>query len=195
MGRSFPLLRRGQSWLLASTLLAAGSLLGFALGPAQRWALAAGPEPWRLLSAGLAHWNALHLAGNLMGLAVVGWLGRRAGLPAAATAAWLLAGPVTHALLLLHPHMPPYAGLSGWLHAGVAVAVLVLLQRAGPERRIGALIGAGLIIKLLLEQPWGPLLRPGDWWGGATLPLAHACGALAGTLTGLMGLAGQRVKG
>ncbi len=179
-------MRPGQLWLLASALLAGASLLVFWLGPPQQWALAAGPEPWRLLSAGAAHWTALHLAGNLVGLGLIAWLGRRAGLPARAAAAWLLAGPLTHLLLALHPQLPPYAGLSGLLHAGVAVAALALLQRTGPDRRIGAAIGLGLLVKVLLEQPWGPLLRPGDWWGGASLPLAHAYGAAAGLTMGLL---------
>jgi rhomboid family GlyGly-CTERM serine protease len=188
-------MQAGQAWLLLSTLLAAASLLVFALGPAQHWALAAGPEPWRLLSAGAAHWNALHLAGNLAGLAVIGWLGRRAALPDQAAVAWLLAGPLAHGMLWLHPHLPPYAGLSGWLHAGVAVAVIELLQRAGQDRRIGIGIGLGLLLKLLLEQPWGPLLRPDDWWGGATLPLAHACGAAAGLMAGALTLFWKIRKG
>jgi rhomboid family GlyGly-CTERM serine protease len=195
MGRRFPILRPGQAWLLASTLLAATSLLIFALGTPERWALAAGPEPWRTVTGGVAHWNVLHLVGNLAGLAVIGWLGRRAELPAWATGAWLLAGPMSHALLWMHPQLPPYAGLSGWLHAGVAVAVLALIQRPGQERRIGAAIGLGLLVKLLLEQPWGPLLRPGDWWGGATLPLAHLSGAAAGLLTGALAQACRRFRG
>ena len=84
-------------------------------------------------------------------------------------------------LLLLQPRLPLYAGLSGVLHAGVLLAALALWRQW-----LGKALLAGLVAKLLLEQPWGPLLRPNDWWGGATLPLAHLAGALAGTLAGLL---------
>jgi len=177
----------GSAWLLLSFGLALASLLLFVAEPADRWALSSEQNaPWRFLSSGLAHWNTLHWVGNLAGLAVLALLGRRAALPARAALAWLLAGPLAHGLLLLHPALPPYAGLSAWLHAGVAVAAVELLRRQGRERWIGAGIAAGLTLKLLLEQPWGPLLRPDDWWGGATLPLAHSAGAAAGWLCALL---------
>lgn len=179
-------MRPGALWLLTSVLLSLLCLAAFARGPVDDWALRSGGPGWSVLSAGLAHWNVLHLSGNLAGLAVLALLGRRAGLPPRAALAWLAAGPLAHALLALHPELPPYAGLSAWLHAGVAVATVELLWRPGRERWIGAGIGIGLLIKLLLEQPWGPLLRPGDWWGGATLPLAHAVGAAAGLLCALL---------
>lgn len=178
-------MRPGLPWLAVAGGLSVGSSLLFALGEPAAWALDRS-NPQRLLVAGLAHWNALHWIGNLFGLAVLGLLGRRAGLDGGDAIAWLLAGPLAHALLLLHPLLPPYAGLSAWLHAGVAVAALALLRRSGRERWIGAAIGVGLLLKLGLEQPWGPLLRPGDWWGGATLPLAHAVGAAAGAFSGLL---------
>lgn len=177
----------GLPWLAVAGLLSVGSSLLFALGEPASWALDRA-HPQRLLVAGLAHWTALHWIGNLFGLGVLGLLGRRAGLGFREALAWLLAGPLAHALLLLHPALPPYAGLSAWLHAGVAVAALALLRRDGGERErwIGAAIAIGLLAKLLNEQPWGPLLRPGDWWGGATLPLAHLAGAVAGTFSALL---------
>lgn len=177
-------MRSSRAWLLSSALLASASLLGFAIGATGTWALRAGGPPWQLLSAGLAHWNALHLGGNLAGLALIALLGQRAGLRAPDALAWLAAGPLAHALLvMLQPQLPPYAGLSAWLHAGVVIAALGLLAQPGRPRRIGAAIAAGLLAKLALEAPWGPLLRENDWWGGATLPLAHAAGALAGLLS------------
>lgn len=173
-----------RAWLLLSGALGAGSLLLFALTAPEDTAL--GGPPWTLLSAGLAHWNALHLGGNLLGLAVLGWLGQRAGLGPRDALSWALAGPLGHALLALTPQLPAYAGLSGWLHGGVAVAALALGRQGGAPRRIGVAIGVGLALKLLLEQPWGPLLRPDDWWGGASLPLAHLSGALAGLLVAVL---------
>jgi hypothetical protein len=176
-------LSAGLPWLAVAGLLSVGSSLLFALGEPAAWALER-TQPQRLLVAGLTHWTALHWIGNLFGLGVLGLLGRRAGLGSRDALAWLLAGPLAHALLLLHPALPPYAGLSTWLHAGVAVAAIALLRRGGQTRWIGLAIAIGLLVKLLLEQPWGPLLRPGDWWGGATLPLAHLAGVAVGALLG-----------
>lgn len=173
--------RPGGAWVAVCAGFAAAALLLFGLGDAARWTLQparAAFEPWRLFTSALWHWNALHLLGNLGGLAVLGLLGWRAGVPLRAALAWLLAWPLTQALLLLHPQLPAYAGLSGVLHAGVLVVGLHLRQ----PRWLGHALLAGLAAKLLLEQPWGPLLRPNDWWGGATLPLAHAAGAGAGLL-------------
>lgn len=175
----------GLPWLAVAGLLSVGSSLLFALGEPASWALDRA-HPQRLLVAGLAHWTALHWIGNLFGLGVLGLLGRRAGLGGREALAWLLAGPLAHALLLLHPALPPYAGLSAWLHAGVAVAAVALLRRGGQTRWIGLAIAIGLLLKLLLEQPWGPLLRPGDWWGGATLPLAHLAGVATGLVSALL---------
>ncbi|WP_374661692.1 rhombosortase [Inhella sp.] len=170
----------GRVWMLVCALFGSGALLLFAVGEPGRWTLQRDAlEPWRLFSAALWHWNALHLAGNLAALAVLALLGRRAALPLRAAAAWLLAWPMTQALLLLHPALPEFGGLSGVVHAGVLIAGLHLLRR---QRVLGLLLLAGLMGKLLVEQPWGPLLRPNDWWGGASLPLAHATGVLSGLI-------------
>ncbi|HEY0957050.1 MAG TPA: rhombosortase, partial [Roseateles sp.] len=94
----------------------------------------------------------------------------------------LLALPLTQAGLLLRPELQRYAGLSGVLHALVAIAALALLARAGRERRIGAAIAAGLAVKLLLENPLGPVLRSTPGFDFAVAPLAHLTGAVAGLL-------------
>lgn len=173
------------AWPGLCLLLGLGALaLQLGAGDGAVWALDRSKtlgEPWRLLSAALWHWNAWHLAGNLAGLALLALLGWRAGFGMRPALAWLLAWPLTQALLLLQPRLPLYAGLSGVLHAGVLLAALALWRQW-----LGKALLAGLVAKLLLEQPWGPLLRPNDWWGGATLPLAHLAGALAGTLAGLL---------
>ncbi len=131
-----------------------------------------------------------HLGGNLIAAAVVGALGLAAQLPPRAALAWLAAWPLTQAGLALQPALAHYGGLSGVLHAGVAVAVLWLVVAGrGWRRAIGALVLAGLLIKLLLEEPWGAPLRPGGGWDIATAPLAHATGTLAGLLCAALALA------
>lgn len=146
-------------------------------------------EPWRAWSAAFVHLSDAHLAANVLGCVVVGAFGQFAARavtqPATASRdwalAWLAAWPLTHALLLAEPRLAGYAGLSGVLHAGVAVAALGLVaQGSGRVRVIGAAVLAGLLVKLALEQPWrAPVQAPGQW----DMPVAvvvHATGAVAG---------------
>lgn len=144
-------------------------------------------EPWRAFSAAFVHWSALHLGANLLGTAILAALGRAGGLPGRAALAWALAWPLTHLGLLAQPALAHYGGLSGVLHAGVAVAGCWLLVRTrGRPRAIGAALLAGLAIKVVLEEPFGaPLVRP-PGWDIAIAPLAHASGAIAGTVAGLV---------
>ncbi len=175
-----------RAWAALAALLGAGALAALLMPAAQLdWqpALAA-RQPWRAFSAAFVHWSGWHLGANLAGLALVAALGIVARLPRAAALAWLAAWPLTHLGLLLRPALAHYGGLSGVLHAGVAVAALWLLVAArGRTRVLAAAIVAGLVIKLLLERPWGAtLVRPPDW-DIAVAPLAHATGAAAGLLT------------
>jgi hypothetical protein len=107
--------------------------------------------------------------------------GRRAAL------AWALAWPLTQWTLLLQPTLASYGGLSGWLHAGVAVAAWQLLRGDRGQRRwIGAALLAGLLAKVVLEAPWLGALRAVPGWDIAIAPLAHAGGAAAGMLCALV---------
>jgi rhomboid family GlyGly-CTERM serine protease len=175
----------GQAWAGLAAAYAAAALLGWWLpAPLLDWQPAlALHEPWRAFSAAFVHWSAGHLAGNLAGAAVLAALGLAAALPARAALAWLLAWPLTHAALAVQPALAHYGGLSGVLHAGVAVAAAwLLVTTGGTRRRIGAALALGLLAKLLIEEPWGPPLRPGGGFEIATAPLAHATGAAAGLL-------------
>lgn len=173
----------GRAWLSLAALLALASLAAWWLPAASiDWqpALAAS-QPWRAWTGAWVHWSTLHLVANLLATAVVGAFGRAARLPAAAAAAWAAAWPLTQAGLLLEPDLAHYGGLSGVLHAGVAVAGLWLLGTTrGGQRAVGAFVTAGLVVKLLAEQPWGPVLRHGGGWDIATAPIAHVSGAVAG---------------
>ncbi len=173
-----------HAWLLALGLAALASLLA-RLAPLEAliWQPAlAWQQPWRFVSAAFAHWTPLHLAINLAGCAVLALLGWRAGLGRREALAGLLALPLTQAGLLLRPELQRYAGLSGVLHALVVIAALALLARTGRERLIGAAIAAGLAVKLLLEDPLGPVLRSTPGFDFAVAPLAHLTGAVAGLL-------------
>lgn len=138
-------------------------------------------EPWRLWSAAFVHWSEGHLAANALGALVLMALGWAARLPLGATAAWLLAWPLTHAGLWLRPELAHYGGLSGVLHAGVAVAATWLVLAAqGGRRAVGGLLLAGLLAKLVSERPWGEVLQHSAGWDIALTPWAHASGTVAG---------------
>ena len=187
-----PLSAPGAAWVALAALSVLGSgLAWWAPAPWLDWqpALAAA-EPWRAFSATFVHWSALHLAANLGAAVAVAAFGWAARLPRAAALAWAAAWPLTHLGLLWRSELAHYGGLSGVLHAGVAVAVAWLLWRGhGRRRAIGAVVGAGLALKLLLEQPWGPALRQTTDWDIAVAPLAHATGALAGLLCAAVAMA------
>ena len=166
--------------------LGAGALLGLLVpAPEWDWQPSKAAEPWRWWTAAFVHLNGLHLAGNLLGLVVVAALGVVGRLPQRAALAWALAWPLAHGVLLLRPEVTHYAGLSGVLHAGVAVAVTWLVLE-GRRRRVAMAIGAGLVAKLLLEQPWGAPVTVSATLGIPVVPMAHAGGALVGLLLTLL---------
>lgn len=181
---SAPSAGRG-AWVALALLLALAALFAQAL-PSERldWRPAlALAQPWRWWSAAFVHWSAQHLLANLAGCAVVAAFGWTARLPARAVGAWALAWPLTQLGLLAQPTLQVYGGLSGVLHAGVAVAAAALLRRPGRrEPLVGAAVLAGLGVKLLLEAPWRGPLREVQGWDIALAPAAHLSGVLAGLL-------------
>lgn len=145
-------------------------------------------EPWRWWSAAWVHLSMRHLLVNLAGAALVLLLGWVARLPREAAWAWALAWPLTHLGLLLAPDLWRYGGLSGVLHAGVAVAAVALV-RVAPlrrERLLGALLLAGLCAKVLGERAWAHTLVVPPGWDIAVAPLAHASGTVCGALAALL---------
>lgn len=184
--------RPGHAWLALALLLAAGALVAPAWPsaaldwqPARAWR-----EPWRWWTAAWVHGSALHLGANLAGTALVAALGWAARMPARLALAWALAWPLTQLGWLLGPPLAHFGGLSGVLHAGVAVVALPLVWcERGWRQAVGGLLLAGLLVKLVLEQPWGPALRHLPGWDIAVAPWAHASGTAAGLLLAAAGLA------
>lgn len=176
--------RRGAAlWLgLTVALAALAVLLWFAPRAALDWQPAlALAQPWRVWSAAFVHWTPWHLGANLIGCGVVAAFGIAARVPPRATAAWFVAWPLSHAALALQAQLTSYGGLSGVLHAGVAIAAWHLLRHdRGARRKVGAAVMGGLVIKLLLERPWGAPTQHMAGWDFAVAPLAHATGAIAG---------------
>jgi rhomboid family GlyGly-CTERM serine protease len=177
-------------WAALALVLAAGALAcWFAPGSRTRWDWQPGlatAEPWRAWTAVWVHLSLRHLVVNLVGTALVAWLGWAACLPARSSLAWLLAWPLTQWGLSLAPALTYYGGLSGVLHAGVAVATVPLLAQPGRSRCVGALLLLGLAVKIVHEQPWGPPVRWAAEWDIGVAPLAHATGALSGLACALL---------
>lgn len=169
-------------------LAAGGALAAQAIDPAVlRWQPElAFSQPWRAVTAAWVHLSPLHLGANLLGTALVAALGIVARCGRRAALAWALAWPITHLALLAQPELHHYGGLSGVLHAGVAVVAWQLLRaERGARRTIGIALAGGLLLKLLLEAPWQGPLRQVPGWDIAIAPLAHATGAATGALCAL----------
>ncbi len=153
-------------------------------------------EPWRCVTAAWVHLSRLHLLANLAGTALVAALGVASGCGKRATLAWALAWPLTQLGLMLQPMLTRYGGLSGVLHAGVAVAAWQLLREPPSglngrppfigHRLIGAALLLGLGVKIVLEAPWLRPLRQVPGWDINIAPLAHATGAVAGLLCAVL---------
>ena len=153
-------------------------------------------QPWRSFSAVAVHYSDVHLLVNLVGAGVVAALGWAARITARLGEAWLVAWPLTHIGLLADPQLTHYGGLSGVLHAGVAIAALHLILAAGSQqRRIGTAIAFGLVIKVALEFPWSPASFHAGL-GIMVAPLAHLSGVLSGLACGgAAALLGRRKAG
>lgn len=187
-----------RRWALLSLLLALPAMAVWWQGPGSAPMLDWQPqrawtEPWRWWSAAWVHLSQLHLLANLAGAALVLALGWAAQVSARAMLAWALAWPLTHLALLLQPQLASYGGLSGVLHAGVAVvAVHLALHGSRAQRALALAIGIVLIGKVLSETPWrGPLIFP-EGWDIAVAPLAHATGVLSGAAMACLLLAWRR---
>lgn len=189
--------RPGWLWAGFAAALAVGAAIAAVLDPAlfdwQR--VLAWHQPWRWWSAALIHLSRGHLLANLAGCVVVGAFGAAARCTPRDVAAWSVAWPLTHLLLVLQPTLWRYAGLSGLLHAGVAVAAFALVTRArGGRRAVGLAVLAGLLLKLALERPWAEAVQQWPGWDIGIAPLAHATGAAAGIVCAAVAWATSRPR-
>ena len=146
-------------------------------------------QPWRWWTAAWVHWNGLHLAANVLGCAVLAYWAQATQAPARWLGVWMLAWPLTHLLLLLEPRLAHYGGLSGVLHAGVAVVTCrALWLGVGVQRTLAGVVALGLVVKLVAERPWDWPVPVSPWWDFSVVTLAHATGAMAGLIcaTGML---------
>ncbi|MFY7865122.1 rhombosortase [Roseateles sp.] len=173
----------GALLLLSALLVAQLNLPSHALDWQPERALS---EPWRAWTSALVHWSPQHLWANLAACAMVTLFGWGAKVPTRCALAWLLAWPLSQLILWSQPELRHFGGLSGILHAGVAVVLVELLHRQGRERFVGVCVSLGLLIKLWQEQPFGEVLRHLPEWDIAVVPFSHFAGAVAGALCALL---------
>lgn len=155
------------AWWALCALAGAGALLTALAGEpaALRWQPErAWTQPWRWWTAAWVHLSTLHLVANLAGTALVAALGPAAGCGRRAALAWAAAWPLTHGALLAQPALAFYGGLSGVLHAAVAVAAVQLLRGpapAGPAAGCDADRPVGPVAAPAADRAAGPGLPPG----------------------------------
>jgi rhomboid family GlyGly-CTERM serine protease len=179
----------GLHWVIFCALLGLASLVAQVVPselidwqPVRAWA-----EPWRWWTAAFVHYSPMHLVANLGACAVVGAYGGAARLPPRWTWAWVGAWPLVHLALLVVPDLDRYGGLSGLLHAGVAIACIGLMWRdRGRRQVVGLAVLAGMLVKLLLERPWDGAVQHWPEWDIGVAPIAHVTGAVAGAACALV---------
>ncbi|MBL0918872.1 MAG: hypothetical protein IBJ14_09220 [Hydrogenophaga sp.] len=186
-------MRGTRAWLLLCVLHGVASMLmWWAREPAVQaltWHADDWPShAWTLWTSAWVHLNTPHLIGNQLALGALtatGWMRRP---PLSAALAWALSWPLLQASLILWPQVGHAVGLSGLLHAGVAVLGLHLLMGAAPRgaRPWGATLLGGLLFKVMLERGWyHPVVLNAD----TDLPVvqaAHLTGVVWGVLLGAL---------
>ena len=185
-----------RGWVAVAAGFAACALTGSVIDPASiDWQPAlAWRQPWRAFTAIGVHYSAAHLVGNLAGVALAGVFGVAALVPGRLAWAWLAAWPLTHFGLLIRPDLAHYGGLSGVVHAGVAIVIVFVLVSGTRRRRlVGSAVLVGFCAKLLSEAPWGEALRHPAGWDIAVAPIAHTTGALAGAVCAVVALGWRTV--
>lgn len=142
-------------------------------------------EPWTLWTSSLVHLSGIHLLANLMALAAIAVLGLSLDAGIASTLALLAAWPLLALGLLAWPQIAFYAGLSGLIHAAVAVlwAHAALHRKAYP---LSFVLFVALVFKLLVEHAWTTPVGFDADWGFNVVYAAHLTGAVAGAACGLL---------
>jgi rhomboid family GlyGly-CTERM serine protease len=140
-------------------------------------------EYWRLLSGHFVHLGRSHLAYNLAGLALIGWLVGRAFDPLR----WVCIIAVSIAVIdigfwFLDPSLAWYVGLSGVLHGLLAAG---LLPGVLEKEREAIVLASFIVAKLAWEQLLGPVPGSESASGGSVIVDAHLYGAIGGLLAAL----------
>jgi len=144
-----------------------------------RAAIAAG-EWYRLLTANFVHLNEKHLLMNMLGLIFIGmFFGRYLKLWQWLVSMLFGSLVLTLALYWLNPSLNYYVGLSGVLHALLAIASVQEIKRFPIA---GWLLLILLVAKLLWEQQYGAVSGSEKVIGGRVIVDAHLYGFISGLL-------------
>lgn len=181
---------RSKLWLALCMLHAVASMLVWWAGEPLAWQATWRADhwfqsPWTLWTSAWVHMNTPHLIGNQMAvgaLAAMAWLLKP---HAGAGVAWLLSWPLMVLCLLNWPQVGHYAGLSGLVHAAVAIVGLHLVlgeMRIPKAQRWGAMLLLGLLVKLGLERAWHWPVVWSDADDMSVVQAAHLAGAGVGLL-------------
>lgn len=139
--------------------------------------------PWRLATSQLVHWSAAMAAGDLLLLAIAGWIVERRSRRLAVTA--LAAGAAATAVAVaLQVGLTRYRGSSG-LGTAMLVAGALLLARDRSRGARGTALAAlaVLAVKIALEiAPAGTRAPTNLPEGIHAIPAVHLASALAGAL-------------
>ena len=135
-------------------------------------------EVWRLVTGHLAHLSLSHLFLNLAGLIFI-WVLFNKHLHPKQWLLVMLAGGfgISLGLLILHPGLRWYVGLSGVLHTLFVLGCLLDIQQ---QRKDAWFLLILVMIKLLWEQLKGPLPGSENMSGGPVVVDAHLFGAIMG---------------
>ncbi len=150
-----------------------------ALHPEQGWR-----QPvWTWWTAAWLHGSAQHLYRNLAALALIAAMGYSTRIPRQSVLVWLLAWPLTQ-IGMTGQALHTYIGMSGVLHAGICTIAIHQLIQTGERRStlLGCALLAGLILKILMENPWQQVLIKPLGSDINVAPWSHLCGALSAAL-------------
>ncbi|MBD0785175.1 rhombosortase [Vibrio sp. Y2-5] len=131
---------------------------------------------WRIVTGNFTHTNFAHLAMNLLGLWVIGYLfqpkSRNFAVLTLLISSWI-------GLSLLLTNMSSYVGLSGALHGLFA---FYALKEALDGRKSSWLLVIGVILKVASEQLFGASTSTAEMIGARVATEAHLAGLLGGLL-------------
>ena len=182
-----------KAWTTFCGVLAVASIAAWAGAPASatllQWDSALWlRQPWTLWTASVAHLSTWHLLANLLTLGALAVLGSSLGAGQAATRALIVAWPLVTLTLLAWPAVRQYCGLSGLIHAAIAVlwAHAVVHRRAYP---LSFVLFVGMGIKLLGEHAWLTPVSFDTSWGFNVVYASHLGGTLVGGVCGMVAAA------